>query len=100
MVWGAVTAPHMALPPSGTVCPPAMFIQSQERQQEQNQPSQPSEGIEGLSITHSEVFLIMLGFSHPGQQRETPSTAWLCVGLFGHHFGHSTGIACSSCVLL
>lgn len=96
---GCDSSPH-GINPLWHVCPPTLFIQCQERQQEQNQPSQPSEGIEGLSITHSEVFLVMLVFSHPGQQRETPSTAWLGVGLFGHHFGHSPGIACSSCVLL
>lgn len=54
-------------------------MQCQERQQEQNQPIHLSEGMECLSINHSEVFLVMLRSSQPGQQRETPLTAWLGV---------------------
>lgn len=51
---------------------------------------------EAAGADPTQPVMVMLGFSHPGQQRETPLTAWL--GLFGHHFGHSPGIACSSCV--
>lgn len=68
LVWRAETAPHMVLTPLWNCFPPPVFMQCQERQKEQSPPSQPSEGMECLSITHSEVFLVMLRFSQPGQQ--------------------------------
>lgn len=68
------------------------------------EPSEPLLALFAPTHIHTEAagadptqpVMVMLGFSHPGQQREIPLTAWL--GLFGHHFGHSPGIACSSCV--
>lgn len=97
LVWGVVTAPHMVLTPLWHCLPPT-HIHTGPRESAGTEPTQPAlrEDLKRLSITHNEVFLVMLGFSHPSQQRETPLTAWLSVRLFGHHFGQSPGTACSS----